>query len=230
MPSQKILLDLTIYSSLLPVIVAFLRLRFLNRELRAFTGLITVYSISIFLQFYLARASINNLWVAHFYNLIEFNTLAILFSDWVDGDWPKAIIRLTIVLFSFFWLFSKIFLERIDEPSVYTATIAKLVLGLMSIYLLFGFAKQTESLIIEDPRFWITASVLIASAGSATFLALRGVIAKLPPQEFYHAYSFHWVILIITHMVNTWAFLCGKRVVADPGYPLRTRLIQSSVN
>ncbi|HTP79487.1 MAG TPA: hypothetical protein VMM57_03675 [Bacteroidota bacterium] len=225
MPSLRILLDVTIYSSLLPVIVAFLRLRSLNRDLKTFTGLITVYSISVFLQLYLGRASINNLWVAHFYNLIEFNTLAILFSDWVDGDWSKAVMRLSIVLFSFFWLLSKVFLERIDEPSVYTSTIAKLVLGLMSIYLLLGFAKETESLIIEDPRFWITASVLIASAGSITFFALRGVIAKLPPEQLYRAYAIHWMILLITHCVNTWVFFCRDSVSQRSEFEATPRLI-----
>jgi len=200
----------------LPALVGLVRLRGLDSGFRILVALFSVDVINIGLQILLAFRGINNLWLSHFYGLIEFVLIASVLSSWSGLKW-RSNLRLIIVLFVVFWIFAQFFLEPMNESAYFTSLVSKVLYTGFSIILLHKMSGDASISILRDPRFWFLSGLLVFATGGIMFSALRGVIDKLPLEGLLMAYSIHWGISILTSLIFTIGFLCKPQVQNSGG-------------
>jgi hypothetical protein len=184
-----------------PVAAGAVRLRLLDRALKTLLSLQFIYLIVTALQLYLALHNIRNLWLSHFFILIEYSFLIAVFSFWEKNKWAVKALFFSVVLFALFWILANFLFEPFAEPAIYTNSLARTIYCFVGLYTLRNITKDSTTLILRDPRFWIISSLLISSTGDLMFYSLRSVIVRLSPRDIFIAWSIHWILNIITNLL-----------------------------
>ncbi|MGB2867521.1 MAG: hypothetical protein WBD36_03650 [Bacteroidota bacterium] len=199
------------FSILIPVIVGLFTIRSLQPDLKLLLILFVVNAMAVSLQYYLGSRDVNNLWIGHFFNLIEYNMLTLMISDWQEKESTKAVFRLSMLVFTAFWIVAKLYLEKMDQPSVYVIPVSRVLLACASVYSLVGVAQSKTLTFLENPRFWVLSALLVSSAGGLMFYALRGMIAHLPTEQLLLAFYVHWSLIVVENLIYSGGFLCKIR-------------------
>lgn len=204
------------FAALLPVGAGLLRIRSLDGRMKILLVMFAIGAINVSLEFILAFQGIRNLFLAHFYLLIEF-----LFFIWVCSLWvekpERNVLRVLFILFIVFWIVSHLFFESFDSPAYYTSFLSKVLYSGICIMLLHKFSAASERTILLDPRFWILAGLLLFATGGIMFSFLRSIIDTLPLDGLLLAYSIHWIISIVTNLMYAIGFLCKPQLQSSGG-------------
>ncbi len=195
-------------SVFLPVAVGATRIRLLDRAMKTFLLLQTIYAIVIALQFYLALHHLTNLWISHVYAVIEYPFLMAVFSLWQKNRIVEKAMLISIAFFVAFWVVASIYLEPFTAPATYTYPVSRMIYCAVGLYTLRKISLESTSPILKDPRFWIISSLLISSTGDLMFYALRDVISGLSQQELLTAFGIHWILIIVTNLFYSEGYIC----------------------
>jgi len=199
---------IAILSTFAPVIAGFIRRRVLKGDSAiVFSVFVALSGLSI-CELVLARLSRNNLWVGQVSTLIETVVMLLLFAGWVHDRAASNVFRGIAVAYSFFWFVLKLTIESLDKPSKISVPISTIILVTSAIFVLFQFSRSIERSIVLDWRFWIVTSLLIKSSTNIMFFALMDVIIKLPIQETVQIFSFFWILVTISNLINAGGMLC----------------------
>lgn len=199
-----------------PVFAALFKIRSLDREMRLLLVMFSIGAVNVVLQFVVAFSGFHNLFLAHFFLLIEFLFFLWVFSCWFDRR-LHIIFRTVFALFIVFWILSHVSLEKFDEPAYYTSLLSKILYTAISIVLLHRISADSTKSILQDSRFWFLSGVLIYASGGILFASLRSAIDKLPLDGLLVAYSVHWIITIVTNLLYAIGFLCKPQVQNSGG-------------
>ncbi len=194
-----------------PCTSGLLRWRSLSSDLRILAVLFTVNFVAMIVQIALSRKGVNNLWISHFYSLIEFLCLTWVFAEWQVTGWKRKLLHHSVLGYIIFWVLSKLFLEDLTRQPYYTVFLSKIFFTAWSIQLLHLISGETKAQLFSLPRFWIVSANLISSSGSLMFYSLRTTIDKLPLEGLVIAYGIHWIIMILSNAVFAAGFLCKAR-------------------
>ena len=201
----------TFIVSIIVVVVGGFRVRALSFELKLLLLFLGIVVINNIILIYWAYLKINNIWLFHFYTLLEYSFLAYILSSWQKTPMFRYGIRWSIGAFAIFWIIAKFTFEPVVSYDAFTATISRfLLIGFASLSL-YELSKSTREKFYLESRFWISGAILIYSAGSILWLALSNVINSWPESQMMAAWTIHWILDILTNILYLGGFLCPYR-------------------
>ena len=142
---------LSSFSALIPIIVALVKYRYLDRPLKIAFFFIAFSFILILVNLYCAYHGISNLVVFHFYAIFEFALVLWFFSYYVDGVLQRAIIPL-VAVFAVWSVINFFFIQTGVQLNTYTRPIEAMIIV---IYCIAMFNKQT---LADTTHRWSAAS------------------------------------------------------------------------
>jgi hypothetical protein len=179
-----------------------------SKAQRALIIIVFVWFLSDYAEYLLAYFSIHNLWLITLSNLIEFNLNILIFYYLKSDRRAKAILIMTGLAFTAFWIIAKFTFEPFTDFGVYTAAISRLFQILISITILFELLNESNVQIRDDFRFWFVSGTLIYSAGSIILHAFFMEIMKIPLELFKLVWHINLVLNIICILLYARGLLC----------------------
>lgn len=153
-------------SILIPLITAGIFFKHLNKTLKKLSVFICFSAITEFLAARYASHGINNMPISHLYAFIQVPLLAWVFRDLISGIRQKVIIILS-VLFLLFSAVNLAFWEDLLEFNSNQRYFAAVCIITFCAFYFIQLFIDTKILKIElDPYFWMSAGILIYTAGT----------------------------------------------------------------
>lgn len=171
----------------------------LSRELKVLLALLSLALVISLLLTPIGRIWGNNLFLFHFYTLIEYSLLAFLFSYWQTRKSVSRVMRISILVFTLIWVLFKFSIEGFSSMNNYSQSLANLLLSGMASYTLLSLLSEKVDSIYSEPKFWVSSAVLIYHAGNLFLYAFPAGIA---------IWSIHNLINIISNVFYVGGFLC----------------------
>ena len=158
--------------------------------------------------FYLAHHHENPYWVYHIYMPIEYGLLAIIFSYWQKKPWMKRALRLSIPIFMLICIWDLVIFGNLDDLNYFTASVAfTLYVGISSFTLLYLQTDNPHS-IIKDCRFWVSAALLIYSAGGLAYFSFHKTVVS---DILVEIWAIHSALNIIAYVLYSIGIICQTR-------------------
>ena len=196
---------------LLEILTAFaggFRYRNLPRPLRILEWLIIVSVLQVGFAFILAYMNIRTLWTSHFFTIFEIVCFIFMYLSWIHLKQTRVALYVCLAGFFILWIVSKFTFEPLSFSDDGTATISKIIQIVFSTYLLVVIVRESDIIWTNDPRFWVTTGFIIYAAGSLFWFALFNIMLQASPGRLKFLFSINWVLMIITNLFYTRAFLC----------------------
>lgn len=153
-------------SILIPLITAGIVFNKLNKTLKKLSVFILFSAITESLAAVYSLNGWHNLSISHLYAFIQVPLLAWIFYDIITGKWRKALVILTGTYLAFSVL-NIILWESLNEFNSnqrYFAAVC--IIAFCAFYFIRIFIDTKIIKIERDPYFWISASILIYTAGT----------------------------------------------------------------
>jgi len=195
-------------STIMPILVALFRWR---GEAREEVGIFFYYllfgAFSASTQLYLATQNINNLWISHISAFAEVTLALMAYRSWQKSEVARIVLLAIVVFFALTWSMLR-FLEDFATPSLIAFPIARAVVMIASFHMLYVLARDSDSPLLEMPRFWIVATTMISGAAAIMFFALQGVITKMQVSEVVRVFYAYWTLTVLLNCAYSWSFIC----------------------
>ena len=169
-------------------IVGGFRYRNLPRPLRILEWLIIISTVVVVGQLTLAFIKIHNLWMSHFYTLIEIVFVVFMYSSWMKKPQNRFMLSLCLLAFVLFWIVSKFTFESFAFRDGWTATIS------MILQIIFSIAT----------------GIIIYAAGSLFWFAFFNKMLQISPERFKQVYNLNWILSILSNLLYARGFLCKR--------------------
>jgi hypothetical protein len=154
-------------------------------------------ALSGLVEFIMSSKGIHNIWVIHLSTILEFIILMLMFYLWEKNILKKRILLLTGCVFIAFWLIAKVTFESIEYMDVYTSIIAQTIYIVCAVSLLFDVLKDAHTSVQNDARAWISAGLLIYSAGTLIVVSLFNVLSTSMPELLNAVWHINWILIIL---------------------------------
>jgi hypothetical protein len=195
-------------SSPLPVIVGWIRRRYLSRGSRIFLGLLSFYLVVLSTEMLMTFNRINALWMLHFYSLIEFCIIAAVYLVESDKSFVKNAIKWSIYVFCAFWIIAKFSFEPMTLYDNYTSPFAAVLLIVMATYKLIELLRESKDSVFKKSMFWISTGIVVYYVGTMPLFALANMLLTRPLDEFANFWRINWGLAIVSNLIYTKAFTC----------------------
>ena len=193
---------LSFVSGLMPFILGLILFRKLNPALKS---LLLLFGIGLLIEvlgyylYFFAKIQ-NNIWLYHFYTLIEYSLLIAVFSYWQKNFKLKRMLRISIPGFAVLWIGAKFFFESFDQPDSYTTSLECVLLVGISFRTLYVVNQEHMKALFREPRFWVSSAVLIYFSSNLLTFALPNLAVNW---GFHHA-----VVNVTSNLLYAGGFLC----------------------
>lgn len=156
---------------------------------------------------------IRNLWVIHFYTLLEYVLLVMIFGAWHSHN-PRmhSILLLSGALFALFWLGLKwTGIEPFIAPVTYTHSVSSALLTIVATVTLVDIARLPETVVYRDARFWVSVGVLLNYTTNVVLFLVMDWFVNLPRSEAAAVWTIRWVASAVMNVCFAIAYLCMQR-------------------
>jgi len=186
------------------------RYRNLPRPLRILEWMIIISTVGVIAELIFASLHIHNLWMSHFYTLIELVCVTLICSSWMKQRRNRLLVLLCLSMFIFLWIISKFTFEPFSLLDGWTSAISKILQITFSGFILVDVVKESDIVWTDDPRLWIAGGVIIYAAGTLFWFALFNKMLQNSPERLMQVYSLNWILMIISNLLYARGFLCKK--------------------
>lgn len=191
--------------------VGSIRFKRFDRGMLWFFIFLLVYLLTEIISYTLMLFSVNNHWVLHIYDLLEFITLMLTFSAWLTDKRVQSVIRLSIPVFAVLWLVSKFTIESFSGLSNYMHPLALLVVIIVSIISLFQIFRQLPIEPAVTHRIWISGGILTYYSSSIIFYSLINYFAAMSYDDAIAIMMVHWSVGIFINLIYSVGILMVKK-------------------
>ncbi len=189
-------------------LVAVLRFDTLQKDLKILSVFFIITVASQATQLYLALHHTNNMFMFHYYTLLEYFAIMMVISMWQRTSIMQQVFRWSIVLYTIVWLFAETKFESPEAFDNFTSSFSSLLFLAASSYTLFTVIDDNKGSLFRNPKFWILSAILMYYAGSLVFFALSNAILFYTRPEIVFAWSLHWGIGILANVFYASGYLC----------------------
>jgi hypothetical protein len=163
---------------------------------------------------------INNHWILHIYDLLEYVILIVLFAGW-QKEAGRTLLRrflyVSIGLYTVLWIVAKFEFESFKLFDQYTHTISALVLVAISLFTLIDLTRN-ESLsanrevpLYQTFKFWILVAILLFFSGNTFLFGMGLFIGALKFNDAVAVWTIHWWLNITANIMYGVGFWFLKR-------------------
>jgi hypothetical protein len=195
-------------SSPLPVIVGWIRRKYLSRGSRIFLGLLSFYLLVLAAQLVMMFNYINAMWISQLYTLIEFCIIAAVYFVETDKLSVKNAIKWSIYVFCVFWIIAKFSFEPMILYDNYTSPFAAVLLIVMATYKLIELLRESKNSVFKKSMFWISTGIVVYYVGTMPLFALANMLLTRPLDEFANFWRINWGLAIVSNLIYSKAFTC----------------------
>lgn len=193
---------------LIPLLIGIFLFRRLGTDLRLLILLFLIVAMVEGYTFYLVEKHMNAYWIYHLYTPIEYSLLATIFSFWQKKAWIRRILRISIPIFVLICIWDYLVFRNLNDLNYFTASFAfALYVGITSFTLLYLQTENPQS-IIRDCRFWISAGLLIYSAGGLAYFSFHKTIVS---ELLVGIWVIHSILNITSYILYSVGILCQAR-------------------
>lgn len=195
---------------LIPLAVALVHFRFLDRALKLIALMIFLSACTEALGEYVVSGGASNLWIFHIWTPLEFTLIILAFACWQRSGRVRGLLYRAIPLFLLVMVVNKIFFEPLTSLDSISRSIGSTILVGVAVFTFQRIIIEPGDSLTRDPRFWVASAVLIYHAGTLTLFTLARLMLSDNPATFGTVYSVHTVINIFTNLLYAAAFLCAR--------------------
>ena len=198
-------------SYLIPATIGTARFFSLSRAMRILVVLCVLACIDVAAQIFVALWIGNNLFISHFYVVVEFVMLCSVFYRSVPQKRTKNTLLMTGAAFVVFWAADLIFFFDPRQINTAIQLVDRILLIVMSTITLQAVMRDEGSSLLERPVFWAAISVILYSAGSLMAVGLGNQLMALGRDYFVFAWNINWTLIIIANILYAKGMLCKSQ-------------------
>jgi hypothetical protein len=195
-------------SYIIPTTVGIVRFSSLGRAMRVLTILSILTCIDVAAQYVVALWLGSNLFISHFYVVVEFLMLCAVFYWSVPLKRTKNTILMVGGAFIVFWAVDLVFFFNPHEINTVTQMVERILLIVISTITLQGVVRDERSSLFQRPVFWAANSVILYSAGTLVAVGLGNQLMALGMDYFLFAWNINWTLIIIANLLYAKGMLC----------------------
>jgi hypothetical protein len=195
-------------SSPLPVIVGWIRRKYLSRGSRVLLGLLAFYLLFLPTQLAMLFSDANTHWLSQLYVFLEFCTIAIVLLLEIDDAHVRAAIKWAIFMYCTFWLMAKFTIEPLTLYDNYTGPFAAVLLIVIATYKLIELLREGRESVFRKSMFWISTGIIVYYVGTMPLVSLANMLLTRPLEEFANFWKINWGLAIVSNLIYTKAFTC----------------------
>jgi hypothetical protein len=153
----------------------------------------------------------NNLFLLHFYVVLEFLMLCAVFYWSVPLKSTQNTLLMVAAAFVVFWVSDLIFFFDPGQINTVTQLVDRILLIVMSTITLQAVMRDEGSSLLQRPVFWAAISVILYSAGTLVAVGLGNQLLALGRSYFVFAWYINWTFIIIANILYAKGMLCKSQ-------------------
>ena len=209
MKIYSILSYCAVFSILLPLSIAVIRFKDLQREMKILALLLSFGAMTELAANLLANNKINNLPILHLYSVVEFSLLFTIYYLFFQGLISRSVYRLGIVGFFMLALINVLLFQGLQTFNTYPLLVECTVFTGLSLLFFYQTLKEKKVLHIEQSAmFWFSSGHLIYFAGNLSIFTFSNFILEISNQLHEGIWAIHSVFLIILYITYSISLLC----------------------
>ena len=205
-PLRNVNIIVSLLSQLIPFASGLYVLRSLSNEMKILLVYFGLALITESINSYSALHNIKNLWLFHFFTIVEYGLLAWVFSSWQRSVMLRRVLRMSIPLFSLMGLISAI--NKLGEFNASMRSVESLILVAASAYTLFELSQASLSSLFKEPRFWVGSAALVYFAGSLVMFALSNPVLRSGIEHARTVFAIYSILNAIASLIFAGGFIC----------------------
>lgn len=197
----RILMQVSVYSILLPLALAIARIRSNVREQRMLSILVFLSAFTEFAALVIGQGlHLNNLPLLHIFTILEFGLLAGIFRDHLQPTVRPGQLYGLIAGFTIFAILNSIFNESILQFNAVARGVESILIILLVLLYFYVTLKTLKvSRLESSPLFWISSGLLIYfSAGLFVFIYSNYVLES--QQASFTVWGIHTFMSIVRNL------------------------------
>ncbi len=177
--------------------------------MKLLTVLLAVDTLFTIVMFTFAINHINNLFLMHFYTLLAYVLIALLFSCW-HSTFAMRLMRLSIpLLVVIYLLFLGAGVEVLDRPNKYTLSLVGMLVAVITLYTLYSsVSDENEIAVHRQEKFWVSIGFFVS------FSATSVAAASIPEHITSQLWSITTVLIGISYLFYLKAFICMHKSIS----------------
>jgi hypothetical protein len=205
----SILLNISIFSLVIPIFAGAYRLRVLSREIKLLVVyLIIGFSIAISVNWFT-----NDQWarkIVHVNTLVEYIFVMFIIYSWQESQKMKNLLKVFLWFYILFWFYAKVTFEPISGLYSITSSVSQVILALSAGYTLFVVIGNHVQPLLRYQLFWVLIAFVLNYTGTLIPTALAGVLFTQPGEALVLLYSINWVLVIFSSILFAIGILCPQ--------------------
>jgi hypothetical protein len=91
------------------------------------------------------------------------------------------------------------------------AVTSRIFIIVASIVIVQVLMKKTNTLLIDEPVFWVSTGSILYSTGVLLIFGLINELINIGMFYFYVAWHINWSLAIVANLMFTWSFYCRTK-------------------
>lgn len=188
--------------------IGLVRYKTLDSARRLIWWLMLCSLVSNIVQITLALQRVPNLFIAHFYVLIEFVLLTLIYLQALNKSLSAWWVRILLVGFVVFSLVNAFYIQGLSANNSYQRTLETVI---VIAWILFYFYKTLQELKVQkielEPMFWFSGGALIYFAGTLFIYIFSNYLLRYSKSlavAIWAAHAFFLILFYISTSIALW--------------------------
>lgn len=189
---------------ILPLVIACWRFKHLDKIQRLLFGLLIISALTSTIARYLWSIKENNLYLLHYYTVIEFCGWAAIFYLLFENAFMKRVILWIGIIYIIFAITNSVFWEGLDTFNTNSRSVESVLLSTFSVmYYVKMFKEKKISHLEHNASFWINAAVLIYFSSAFLLFGFSNLLLNLSSYKIKEVWGVHGIFLIVHYLLIT---------------------------
>lgn len=203
---------ISVITIVLPLAVAIWKYRYANNVMRLFSQFIMITACAESAGLYMAGHGINNLWLLHFYTIVEFSAFMAFYYMIFPQKRVKQLFKAAIVVFAMADLAYIIAIADLATFNTLFRTIESFTLTIAGIFYFYHALSNDkfQEPLEKMPVFWINSGILLYFMGNVFLFMLFNIFLGVSPSQNTSMWTIHAVLNVVANVLFTKGLLCSK--------------------
>lgn len=189
---------------ILPLAIACWHYKYLDKIQRFLFGLLIISALTSTIARYLWSIKENNLYLLHYYTIIEFCGWAIIFYLLFESVLVKRMILWLGIAYVVFAIINSILWEGLDTFNTNSRSLESVLLSVFSVMYYVKMFKEKKVYRLErDASFWINAAVLIYFSSAFLLFGFSNLLLNSSSYKIREVWGVHGIFLIVHYLLIT---------------------------
>ena len=198
--------------SILPIYSGFIRYRHLLSQTFGIWILVIVSFIFSIISKILWIYSINNLYLLHFYTLLELIIISLIYNIEFKGFLPKYLIEGIIIIFVLFSTINFFLIQGFISLNSYQRIIECIVLIIFSLLFFYKTAQELKvKELSKEPMFWFSVGVLLYFSGGLFIFIFSNFLLNFSKELRVSIWTIYTFFLIMFYFFTTIALWVSNK-------------------